>query len=813
MMKNNTRQLVSLIILITLIIGVFPSGVVFADQTLVTDPEYIDPDPSPNTEIHVEVARSVPALGSNLNAPTSYIRLSFKNPPPDGGSHYFRISYCTNGRPYCAANSRDLISINARAYAGSTGEQQTGGLRQINRPASGTNHALPGGVTRSVVNGRYNYLLSVNHIKTTGLTINETAVPFRIRAVGGNGLSDDPRAGFAKSTNPNLPFAIQNRRDNVSGSQHRDNMRVSFRVPCLATNGSPFSDDSFILKWQDADATPSSVPVNTDIRWRLRFIRNGSVQRIISSESKAGAPNTNSSIHQDFMGGNGQSRDVTITKNDYDFRPGDEVEWRWESVRANNGVQLYMPFDDTSLFDGCDEVGFSHQTDFISTTDGTYPSGGIVRPGERYSVLARGWNSGLLDAGDAELIVRNIDRDIIFNEGLTEIYPSKYRRVGFGLHNFYASHLDSENLNNGINSRCSETYDNDNVDRNYACWVWLIKDLPKNTISPTANQDNVASGRFSFRVSESAPNGEQICFDVYIKPRYISGSYFSPSNLCFTVVAPRKPEIRVEESDVHAGAVLSLSSNSDCSAEQIDSVRDDDEIKSNNDNSKGEYAVSATGNISDNFGSNNQSANSTLKFNNAPLPGNYSAICRPDYSKIEPTESVRSANQIGQNDLVNGVMKYNPAGGTLNIYNPITINQGRKTTIIVDGDVRVRGNVSYANSYDSREQIPSFAIIATGDIYIDPTVARIDGLYVANGTFDTCSNPSYSTSSVCSALQLTVNGAVAANKIDLKRKGSADNSIGERFRFLPELYLSQPPGDNNIVNVIRNSQLDLPPVF
>jgi hypothetical protein len=441
---------------------------------------------------------------------------------------------------------------------------------------------------------------------------------------------------------------------------------------------------------------------------------------------------------------------------------------------------------------------YNHRADFTGQAEGDHPhpAGGSVSPGRKYSIQISGWNTGAKVGQDATLIVENKDPGIVSNEGSTKVSPSQYQRTGFGFHEFY--------WNPGQQGICSETGTS-----SPACWGWLIKDLPN-------NGEKVSAG-FSFEVSNSAAQGDEICFDLHIKPRTESGGAFSPSDLCFDVVEPRKPEVRVEESDVHAGAVLSLSKNSDCSADAMGGAGNDDDIRVNNDNSKGEYAVSATGDINK-FGSNNESGNNTLKFNNngvsISVPGSYTPICRPDYSKIEPTEPVRSATQISQSDLANGVIKYDLGGsGTLNVYNPININQGRKTTVIVDGDVRIRRNINYANSYDSREQIPSFAIIATGSIYIDPTVSRIDGLYVANETFDTCSHPSYGTTRVCSALQLTVNGAVAAKKIDLKRKGLDTNSIGERFRFLPELYLSQPPSDNNIVDVIRNSQMDLPPVF
>ena len=136
------------------------------------------------------------------------------------------------------------------------------------------------------------------------------------------------------------------------------------------------------------------------------------------------------------------------------------------------------------------------------------------------------------------------------------------------------------------------------------------------------------------------------------------------------------------------------------------------------------------------------------------------------------------------------------------------------TTIIVDGDVRIHDNIQQPDRYNDRSSIPSLAIIATGNIRIEPAVSWLDGLYVANGYIDTCfHSTSYSNSSVCTANNLTVNGAVVAKQILLHRKGNSSSSVGETFSFLPELYLAPPPSTSNTLSIIKNSQSDLPPVF
>ena len=484
------------------------------------------------------------------------------------------------------------------------------------------------------------------------------------------------------------------------------------------------------------------------------------------------------------------------------------VAWYDKFVNCNKSIEV--------------RNGFIHNIDYNPTPvnpsgDFDYPSGGVVEPGKSYSVGIRGWNRGNKIGESATMVVRNVNPDLVSSAGSTPVEPDTYRRTGYGFHNFYVSDDDNKNLTNGINAQCS----GDNVDRNYACWIWYVHKLPP--LGDKGSNTHAARATFDFEVSDSAKHGDKVCFDIHIIPRTSwDSSYQRPGNgehrLCFDVVNPRKPEVRVKESDVHAGAALSLTSNADCTTKELDDVGSNDNIEVNNANSKGQYAVSATGNISDKFGSNNNSGDSSLKFNNQPMRGSYMPVCRPDFSKLEPSIT-RSPSTINTSSLVdNAVIKYT---GSVNIRD-ITLPDGMNTTIIVDGDVRIHDTIQQPDRYNDRSSIPSLAIIATGNIQIEPTVSRLDGLYVAIGNkneksygyIDTCfHSTSYSNSSVCTANNLTVNGAVVAKQILLHRKGNSSSSVGETFSFLPELYLAPPPSTGNTLSIIKNSQSDLPPVF
>ena len=128
-----------------------------------------------------------------------------------------------------------------------------------------------------------------------------------------------------------------------------------------------------------------------------------------------------------------------------------------------------------------------------------------------------------------------------------------------------------------------------------------------------------------------------------------------------------------------------------------------------------------------------------------------------------------------------------------------TIAPGNNTKIFVDGDVNITGNITYnqggwvqvvhplgftywVNNGPTwtKDNVPHFELVATGNIYIAKNVTQLDGLYVAkplangskgqiytcgdgfspmddNITFDECKN------------QLTVHGSFVANRVNLMR--------------------------------------------
>jgi hypothetical protein len=180
----------------------------------------------------------------------------------------------------------------------------------------------------------------------------------------------------------------------------------------------------------------------------------------------------------------------------------------------------------------------------------------------------------------------------------------------------------------------------------------------------------------------------------------------------------------------------------------------------------------------------------------------------------------------------------NPTIGTT------TVAQGTRTATFVRGNVYINGTgITFQNSgsWTTIAQIPSYYLVVEGNIYIDPSVTQLDGIYIAQpqivngvmtpntGRILTCTNSSgasLGTIAAC-ANTLTVNGAFIAHQVRFQRtngnsaaasdteNASNTSNLAEVFKFSPETYLAVPP-----VNFQTNQSLkkydfitSLPPVL
>ena len=163
-----------------------------------------------------------------------------------------------------------------------------------------------------------------------------------------------------------------------------------------------------------------------------------------------------------------------------------------------------------------------------------------------------------------------------------------------------------------------------------------------------------------------------------------------------------------------------------------------------------------------------------------------------------------------------GSRKYNAAITSLSG----NLAPGVRAKIFVLGDLRITGNIDYTTpNWVGIQDIPSLQVFVSGNIYIDPGVSRITGMFVAQprtgvantGTIVTCSKNGTSTyapselyDSPCNS-RLSVRGSFIAEKIRFTRvAGSLQEAVagtenraatsraGEIFELTPDLYLANP---------------------
>lgn len=176
-----------------------------------------------------------------------------------------------------------------------------------------------------------------------------------------------------------------------------------------------------------------------------------------------------------------------------------------------------------------------------------------------------------------------------------------------------------------------------------------------------------------------------------------------------------------------------------------------------------------------------------------------------------------------------------------------TVANGKKIIYYVDGDVHIKQNITYQTvpGWSSPDDIPSFTLIARGNIYIDPGVTQLDGTYIAQprpgnsgGTLYTCQflPPSYVDVATDCINPLTITGAVVARTVKLQRSsgtvreanprdcprtlpGSAiyacnsSSTAAEQFIYTPEVWirsnLLRRPSRPSTYDAVSN----LPPVL
>jgi hypothetical protein len=217
--------------------------------------------------------------------------------------------------------------------------------------------------------------------------------------------------------------------------------------------------------------------------------------------------------------------------------------------------------------------------------------------------------------------------------------------------------------------------------------------------------------------------------------------------------------------------------------------------------------------------------------------------CIPDYYAKLATTSAAGLGVLTSGTASGAYTASASGGDPYNVTNaPVNIAAGRKITLFVNGNAYIGHNITY--QLDRENNVPKFALVVKGNIYIDPSVTRLDGVYSAqpassivaadDGNIWTChpddSYPVYTDYIPACDNRLIVNGALIAKQVNFLRTpgdvnlastaedslsaATGSNNIAEVVNFTPAMiiggpFFNQPAGPSLKVQSI----VSLPPVF
>lgn len=389
------------------------------------------------------------------------------------------------------------------------------------------------------------------------------------------------------------------------------------------------------------------------------------------------------------------------------------------------------------------------------------------------------------------------------------------------------------------------------------CWVWGVTNL-----EPTAQADS----SFKFKVKEDATDG-QACFLPFARRRGVNTEVWTGTEKCFT--------IGTVDSNCPAGSQYSgpLAEQPDRDGDgNVGNDRDDcnDPAEKSylsvygNDVIAGGGFGSVCENVNDEAtiesyasgsGTTWKGASSQLAaFALGSIENFYTGNMRGLTTSPQPPLDLTFGNTANGNSKV--AMNAGGFSGHTNCIpdyfanrgnNPVltgdqtiatkSIADGTKEVLYYQGDVHITGTgISFNNTnWNNIASIPSFYLIVQGNIFINPSVTRLDGVYIAQpdedgngGEIVTCAvgHRNFTPPGNACDKQLEINGAFIAKQVRFKRshgtltaalpnEGPGVSNAGEVFKFSPETYLS--PLNSSLERSLPFTKYDyitsLPPIL
>lgn len=231
--------------------------------------------------------------------------------------------------------------------------------------------------------------------------------------------------------------------------------------------------------------------------------------------------------------------------------------------------------------------------------------------------------------------------------------------------------------------------------------------------------------------------------------------------------------------------------------------------------------------------------------------------CIADYYSKLPASATAKTTGDQLNSFYNTSGTYNistvAAGTNYNLVSgPVAIPDGVKVSLFVNGNVYIGSNITYAGG-NNANSIPKFALVVKGSIYIDPSVTRLDGFYIAQpssvtaassvntdtGIIWTCHpndqapfDYTYPATGACHTNSLVINGAVVAKQVNFLRTkgdissantsedtlagGTGSSNIAEIINYTPQMFMGGgffTTTSNTASGLPIDSIFSLPPVF
>lgn len=619
--------------------------------------------------------------------------------------------------------------------------------------------------------------------------------PFAMQWRGGNtaGCSTNQDDGSVFGTGAPYNFSSSGRTLS-SSCPKTTRMDIQIESSCSNTGGT-----SGTIGWSDPDGYNSVTPQNWSINFSYSYTGYSALSRF-GEQWYAEAGHVDANGNMANIGGQGglYSEQVDLPSS---FN-NQTIDWQWNDVLFSNGVQFNLPVNSVNSGISCPQPPAVTISGHVQQATARPGAGGNVVGNVTVEVddLSRSGH-------DATVTIPNggnyYSTSNILEGDNFSVEISGFTNTAYSFANTYT---DFNGSASGLNYTCNP--------------IQIYRQQVADTTS--MSMFNTASGACGSSATPANLNDNQYNFVI------ITGPPPGPSY---------EPFFNVQGGDIEAGIGYGIG---DCSPNPEAGVYGEDSTSGTH-GAGGQMAAIAPYIISGfytnenpNYTPANPALTNNLAIGNLDQGGGTYPACVPDYyakTSLSPNNGVSSGNPNMSNFNTSGETNLYSGNGELTLGNLI-INSGQQVILVVNNNqpVYINGPITYG-AYNSVANQPLFELIVSGsDIYIDPGVTNLRGIYIdeangqSGGIIYTCGNnispgnPEPLTSyGACDTHSLEIDGAVSATRLEMLRTLGDANTPGsaqaETFIYGPEAWLPEAAVPYTSQATTYNSIVSLPPVF